>query len=144
MPAAVLLLVLLRTAAASAGWQRSLPDLSRQPRMAVFPAGPQPPALAGSIPHQTSTAGFGGQCSLPDAGPQLRASAGSVLCWTSTASSGWQCSPPDLNLCQKACQKRCQKACQKICRKQLQTLCNKSTLLRVIPTMTFQSFVLMP
>ena len=36
--------------------------------LAVFPAGPQPPAPDGSVPR-----------------------------WTSTASSGWQRSPPDLN-----------------------------------------------
>ena len=31
------------------------------------------------------------------AGPQLRALAGSVPRWTSTTSVGWQCSPPDIN-----------------------------------------------
>ena len=40
--------------------------LSTECRMAVFPAGPQPPAPDGSAPRRTSTASFGWQCSPPD------------------------------------------------------------------------------
>ena len=57
-----------RTSTASSDWQRSPPDLNRQFRSSVFPAGPQQRASAGSVP----------------AGPQPRASAGSVPRRTST------------------------------------------------------------
>ena len=72
--------------------------LNRQLRMAVFPAGPQPRALAGSVPRRTSTASSGRQRSPADlncerwlaafpAGPQPRVPLGSVPRHTSNASS---------------------------------------------------------
>ena len=44
------------TSTASSGRQCSPPDLNRQLRTAVFPAGPQPPVPDGSVPRRTSTA----------------------------------------------------------------------------------------
>ena len=110
------------------------PDLNRKCRMpdlAVFRAGPQLPAPAGSVPRWISTAISAWQCSPSDlnhelrqavfpAGPQPRASAGSVPCRTSTANFGWQCSPPDLNRESEDMPDRtpeCQKDCQKIFRR---------------------------
>ena len=61
-----------RTSTASVGRQCSPPDFNCQLRMAVFPAGPQPPVLDGSVPCQASTTSFGGQCSPPDLNCQLR------------------------------------------------------------------------
>ena len=72
--------------------------------MAVFLAGPQPQVQDGSVPHWTSTASSGWQCSPPDLNREfrlaVRASAGSVPRWTST-------------VCQKKCQKEFQTECQK-------------------------------
>ena len=45
--------------------------LNRKCRMAVVPAGPQPPAPDGSVPRRTSTANSGWQCSSPDLNLQL-------------------------------------------------------------------------
>ena len=44
---------------ANSGWQCSPPDLNRQLRMAMFHAGPQPPAPDGRVTHRTSTASSG-------------------------------------------------------------------------------------
>ena len=57
---------------ASSGWQCSLPDLNREFRVAVFPAGPQLRVPLGSVPRRTSTASFGWQCSPPDLNRELR------------------------------------------------------------------------
>ena len=57
----------------------SVPLQNRQLRTAVFPVGPQPPALDGSVPHRTL-------------------SASQKICQIE---------------CQSECQKRCQKECQK-------------------------------
>ena len=44
------------SASSSSSSQCSPPDLNRQLQMAVFPAGPQPPAPDGNVPRRTSTA----------------------------------------------------------------------------------------
>ena len=68
----LLLRLLLPTSTASSGWQCSPPDLNREFRLAVFPAGPQPRASAGSVPRRASTAGFDRELQLAafPAGPQ--------------------------------------------------------------------------
>ena len=77
MSATVVLLVLrlvlpLQTSTASSGWQCSPPDLNRQLRTAVFPAGPQPRAPDGSLPRGPQPRAPAG--SVSHAGPQLRRS----------------------------------------------------------------------
>ena len=57
---------LRRTSTASARSQCSLPDPNSNPRIRVFPAGPQLQALDRSVPCRTQTAIPGSECSPPD------------------------------------------------------------------------------
>ena len=75
-------------------------------------SGPQPQVQDGSVPHRTSTASSGWQCSPPDLAPD-----GSVPRRTSTA-------------CQKICQKECQKIRQKECETECQKVCTRVNVRR--------------
>ena len=85
-----------------------VPRVVLEPRLVVFPAGPQLRGSCGSAPRRTSAAKVAGQRSSPDINRELRRAAfpcgaqpqvqdGSIPRRTSTASSGWQRSPPNLN-----------------------------------------------
>ena len=84
-------------------------EFNRKLQMAVFPAGPQPPAPDdGSLPRRNREF----RSVVFPAGPQPRASAGSVPHRTTTASQK-KCHIERQKECQKECQNECQKKCQK-------------------------------
>ena len=97
--------------------------LNHQLRMAVFPAGPQPRAPAGSVPRRTSTASSARQCSPPDLNGQLQIAVGTVgprqiecqnLCQIECQNI-CQAEGPNISGFQKARQRECQSTCQVEC-----------------------------